>query len=197
MVGKFMPRNLLYDKFMGHKYNAEGNGVRFELTFDEWLQIWTDSGFLDQRGQGKYVMARLGDKGPYAVGNVKIITAAENVREAWLNKTPEEVQHWKDGAAKGGLKNKGRARPDLSEFNRSRRGQPRTPESIEKSRVAQIGMKRSDETKAKIGAAIKRARTRSPWNPMESVEAREQLSIKIKAAWAEGRYANRKVRRGE
>jgi hypothetical protein len=27
-------------------------------------------------------MARIGDEGPYAVGNVKIITSAENAREA-------------------------------------------------------------------------------------------------------------------
>ncbi len=38
----------------------------------------------DKGHGGKYVMARLGDAGPYAVGNVQIITNSENVAEGNL-----------------------------------------------------------------------------------------------------------------
>lgn len=58
--------------------------IGFLLSFREWIEIWTQSGKLDQRGRrrGQYVMARLKDRGPYKVGNVQIITNAENIRDA-------------------------------------------------------------------------------------------------------------------
>jgi hypothetical protein len=53
------------------------------LTFDEWWSIWEQSEHWHERGvgRGKYCMARFGDCGPYAIGNVKIIPQEENVRE--------------------------------------------------------------------------------------------------------------------
>jgi hypothetical protein len=70
--------------FQVHKSSAGRRGVPFELTFEQWLKIWQDSGRFQERGNRKnqYVMARYGDIGPYAVGNVRIITALENVLEA-------------------------------------------------------------------------------------------------------------------
>jgi len=57
------------------------------LSYDDWLTIWTVSGRLEQRGKGigKYVMARRGDQGPYADGNVEIIPWSQNIRDAYLN----------------------------------------------------------------------------------------------------------------
>jgi hypothetical protein len=77
-----MKPNLLA-KFKEHKYRADRRGIPFLLTYDEWLKIWEDSGHLHERGNrhGQYVMARYGDAGPYSIGNVRIITAAENRRE--------------------------------------------------------------------------------------------------------------------
>ena len=69
--------------FEGQRYLAQKRGVAFLFTFGQWLQIWVDSGHLLERGcrKGQYVMARFGDMGPYAVGNVKIVTCTENNRE--------------------------------------------------------------------------------------------------------------------
>jgi hypothetical protein len=55
----------------------------FELTFEEWLEIWEASGHFKKRGRlaHEYHMARHGDRGPYAIGNVKIITANQNIKE--------------------------------------------------------------------------------------------------------------------
>lgn len=66
---------------MHQRKRAKQRGIDFQLTFAEFLAIW--DGRLPQRGKGsdQLCMARCGDTGPYAVGNVKIITAAENLRE--------------------------------------------------------------------------------------------------------------------
>jgi hypothetical protein len=63
--------------------NARARDIEFLLTYSEWLKIWQDSGHLSERGKklGQYVMARFGDKGPYAVGNVRIIATTENLAE--------------------------------------------------------------------------------------------------------------------
>lgn len=70
--------------FEGQRKSAGGRGIGFELTYEQWLQIWLDSGHLHERGRrrGQYVMARNGDIGPYALGNVHITTQEGNNREA-------------------------------------------------------------------------------------------------------------------
>ncbi|WP_407186703.1 hypothetical protein [Bradyrhizobium centrosematis] len=70
--------------FIEHRVNAKDRGIGFELTFSQWLEIWIASGKVRKRGcrRGQYVMARYGDRGPYAAGNVKIILASENIAEA-------------------------------------------------------------------------------------------------------------------
>lgn len=66
------------------KRNAVTRGVIFDLTYDEWLSVWQDSGKLSDRGRGlgKYCMSRVGDAGPYAVGNVFIQLFTDNVEAA-------------------------------------------------------------------------------------------------------------------
>ena len=72
-------------KYTDQKSKAKHRGIEFNLTFEEWWNIWQQSGKWDQRGIGKgqYVMSRIADKGPYEVGNVKIQTAADNNQEAY------------------------------------------------------------------------------------------------------------------
>jgi hypothetical protein len=79
--------------YRGHKSRARQKGIEFLLTFEEWLSIWTESGKFAQRGTGSldYCMARHGDVGPYAVGNVRICTNQENIREAHLGRTATEI----------------------------------------------------------------------------------------------------------
>jgi NUMOD3 motif-containing protein len=69
--------------YYNQKSNARARGIAFELTFEQWLIVWLQSGKLAQRGcrRHQYVMARYRDRGPYAVGNVKIITMSENMIE--------------------------------------------------------------------------------------------------------------------
>jgi hypothetical protein len=72
----------LKEAWVFQKCSAKRRGIEFLLTFEEWLKVWTDSGHLHERGRRKheYCMARNGDCGPYAVGNVSITTMEENGR---------------------------------------------------------------------------------------------------------------------
>ncbi len=71
-------------KYKTQYYNAKTRNIPFEITFEEWCNIWISSGKWDQRGKGanKYVMARHNDIGPYKVGNVSIKSQEQNTHEA-------------------------------------------------------------------------------------------------------------------
>lgn len=122
-------RGMWRQKYYFHKRAAELRGIEFLFTFDEWLTTWEQSGHLHERGcrKGQYVMARLGDRGPYAVGNVKIITCQQNNREtdkAKLghprNKFFAGFKHLPETKLQIGRSLTGRKRPDVSEANRKR-----------------------------------------------------------------------------
>ena len=70
-------------RYKVHRHNAARRGIEFSLSFAQWWGIWKRSGRWNERGRGRgrYVMARKGDAGPYAVGNVKIIRNEENGAE--------------------------------------------------------------------------------------------------------------------
>jgi hypothetical protein len=87
-----------------HKSNAKNRCIDFMLSFDEWKQIWLNSGKWEQRGRGaeKYCMCRIGDQGCYEKGNVFIGLGKINVREGNLGKLDsEETKRKKSEALKG------------------------------------------------------------------------------------------------
>ena len=71
-----------YQRYKSQKATAKQRGIGFNLTYEEWLNIWESSGKLDQYGY--YVMSRVGDTGPYEVGNVFIQKRSENSKEPSL-----------------------------------------------------------------------------------------------------------------
>lgn len=84
----------LVSAFTRQRLNSEMRGIDWNLTFAQWFAVWQTSGKLHLRGRGKgrYVMSRILDDGPYALGNVHIQLAVENSREAvekWRGKTKE------------------------------------------------------------------------------------------------------------
>lgn len=92
-------------KFITQKKSAQQRGTPFLLTLKEWWDIWQESGHWKDRGRGSgYCMARWGDSGPYAIGNVRIILSSENSRESYLIT---------DSALRF---SKGRARKDANSF---------------------------------------------------------------------------------
>ena len=83
-----LPLRRLRRAFRDHERRAARRGIPFLLTYHEWQVVWRASGRLRERGRGvgRYVMARPGDRGPYALGNVKIITFEENCSEGQLGR---------------------------------------------------------------------------------------------------------------
>ena len=71
-------------KYQKHRAAAKTRGIDFLLTFEEWLDIWSKSGYYHLRGRGKgtYVMSRYNDTGAYTIGNVFIQSNAQNIVEA-------------------------------------------------------------------------------------------------------------------
>lgn len=70
--------------------NAIRRGIDWKLTLWQWWCVWQDSGFWEHRGRGHgYQMCRIGDQGPYSVGNVYIATGAQNIRNYWARKQAE------------------------------------------------------------------------------------------------------------
>ena len=74
-------------RYAQHRQRAKQSGIPFLLTFEQWWQIWQESGHYENRGNGvsSYVMARPGDQGPYAIGNVEIITGGANLKAQRVN----------------------------------------------------------------------------------------------------------------
>ena len=74
--------------FSRQRSMAKIRNIEWHLTFEEWWNIWEQSGKYEQRGRGagKYCMSRKNDTGPYEVGNVYIQTIDDNNREAHKGK---------------------------------------------------------------------------------------------------------------
>ena len=133
--------------YNSHRYNAKRRGCEFLLTFQEWRALWEASGQFSKRGnrKGCFVMARNGDKGPYALGNVRIIRHEENIREQWAR--PETLVLIRK-ALVGNTYAKGYTHTEQACLkmrgnkngigNKSRTGQKATPEQRKKLSLAQI-----------------------------------------------------------
>ena len=120
----------LWHKWNQHKRGTKGrtdkngNEVEFLLSFDEWLQIWLESGHLNERGcrKGQFVMARKNDIGHYEVGNVEIKLSSENNKE----KTFTDEYRAKLSAAKKGRKQTEETRAKISASMKRRKRQKLT-----------------------------------------------------------------------
>lgn len=105
------PTAVLKYKYSSQKMSAADRGIPFLLTFEQWLQIWQDSGHFQNRGKqkGQYCMTRFGDQGPYALGNVKIIQMEENSSEKIMPRSAIETVR---AANQGNRYNLGRKHSD-------------------------------------------------------------------------------------
>lgn len=127
----------LFKAFRNQRDRAAERGIGFLLTYEEWLKIWTESGFLVERGRGanKYCMSRHGDIGPYAVGNVKIKTNNDNGTEGSLGRWHLEETKIKIGAGNKGkiISPETRLKISLAKTGKpsGSKGKPRKPHSEE------------------------------------------------------------------
>lgn len=111
------------NKYSCQKSKAKHRGIDFELTFEEWWNIWQQSGKWEQRGcrKGQYVMSRNNDTGPYAVGNVFIQLAQDNHSQiVFSDKT-------------------------IKKFSEQRKGKPKSIEWKNKISLANLGKKKPQQ----------------------------------------------------
>lgn len=82
-----------YKRFSTHKSNSKRRNIEFNLTFKEWLDIWSESGCINESGKFKnnYVMARKYDTGAYEVGNVSIVKTVDNLSEIAINRALKTI----------------------------------------------------------------------------------------------------------
>ena len=75
-------------RYNEQKYRATNRGIQFILTFEQWFDIWQQSGKWEQRGcrKGMYVMSRIGDIGAYEKNNVFIQLHQSNAKDGQLGK---------------------------------------------------------------------------------------------------------------
>jgi len=88
-----------------------GNVIEFLLTLEQWVDIWMQSGKLDERGcrTGQYVMSRYNDIGNYEMNNVFIQLHSKNAVEG--NKGRERIV---TDAAKKNMSNARSSKPTSS-----------------------------------------------------------------------------------
>jgi hypothetical protein len=127
--------------FYAQKSNARIRNIDWKLSYYEWVSIWQSSGKLEQRGKGngKYVMSRIGDQGPYSVDNV-FIQLWENNRAEVFN----DPKRMLEINQKKSLKTKGVSRGPFTEehkqnMSKARLGKPCSDEKKEKHRQANLG----------------------------------------------------------
>jgi hypothetical protein len=137
---QWIKANRIKVAFQCHRAQARARGIPFLLTFEEWWAIWQESGMWAEKGMRKhqYCMARTGDKGAYALGNVRICTMAENRIEQAANITDE-------------------TRRRMAQATKSRPSYERTPETRQKMSVAlKARPPFSEEWRRKISEGQKR-----------------------------------------
>jgi hypothetical protein len=88
-----------YQAWRSQWFNSRSRNIPFEFSLKEWCDWWDTElkkiGPKAQRGcgLGQYVMARLGDTGPYAPNNVHCITLQDNTLE-------RSTESWQKSTAK-------------------------------------------------------------------------------------------------
>jgi hypothetical protein len=48
-------------------------GIKWTLSFEQWLSIWAESGKLSQRGHNGFILTRIKEKQPFSLDNVHVI----------------------------------------------------------------------------------------------------------------------------
>ncbi|AUR97723.1 hypothetical protein NVP1244A_021 [Vibrio phage 1.244.A._10N.261.54.C3] len=94
-----------HNKHHSAKCNAATKGVEFNLTLREYVSLMDEAGItVDDIGCSinNYNLGRIGDSGPYMLGNCRFITVEQNIRERVHNGGA------KIGGVVGGLARRGR-----------------------------------------------------------------------------------------
>lgn len=128
------------------KDNARRRKIPFLLTFDQWFDIWDCSGFFERRGcrLGSYCMSRFGDVGPYAVGNVEIVSTQKNQSDATRGKRKPPMST--------------EQKQLLSKLHKGKPSYVRTEKTRERNRLSKLGHRWTAEQRRAMSENWHRAR---------------------------------------
>ena len=87
----------MYRQFYVQRWNAiNKRNIAWELTFEQWCNIWINSGKYHLRGikDNEYCMCRFNDEGPYSIDNVRIDLGSNNKIEATPRKLKGMLKRW-------------------------------------------------------------------------------------------------------
>lgn len=82
--------------YVCQRKDAKRRGIPFLLTYEQWCEVWLESGKWEYRGKrrGQYVMSRPGDQGAYELGNVVIVPIGDNMAERNARYSGERHANW-------------------------------------------------------------------------------------------------------
>jgi len=74
--------------------------IEWDLTFDQWITWWLNTGHFSERGvgKGKYCMSRIGDKGGYTLDNIFCQTFVQNFLDGTRGKQGGHHTKWSEEA---------------------------------------------------------------------------------------------------
>lgn len=77
---------LSYYRYGKHKRDANGRGIDFKLTLDEWRDWWfqqgVDKDIPSKLNKNTLCMCRFNDQGAYELGNIYCATLSQNQKDA-------------------------------------------------------------------------------------------------------------------
>ena len=149
-------KNDAYVKYYDHRKSAKRRDIEFLLTFEEWWDIWDNSGYWDQRGRGigKYCMSRYNDTGSYSIGNVFIQLFSKNARDGQIGKIVTLEQR--------------------KAISLRKTGQTHSEESKKKMSNSRKGVKFSEERKKRMSS--RKGQDNSFYGKTHSEESRKKIS---------------------
>lgn len=74
--------------FKAHRGGAKQRGISFEFSLEDWCAWWLEDGRWQRKQAERLCMARNGDVGPYARGNVYCTTTSQNTKDHWKFNPP-------------------------------------------------------------------------------------------------------------
>lgn len=83
--------NPIKDSFRHLRSNAKRRGIEFNLTLQEFIGFCAETGYITARGLEAHSMTidRIDSYKGYEVGNMQVLTRAENSRQGRKGKRPE------------------------------------------------------------------------------------------------------------
>src|SRR5258706_9221221 len=69
-----MAKTSLHIQYLTHKRDALRKGVAYDISFEDWKDMWNSSGHFQDKGSktGQYTMVRLDKTKPFTFGNIEI-----------------------------------------------------------------------------------------------------------------------------